>query len=353
MSRILTAAHGRWVLVTCVSAAVVAGIAASTSVAEPPAPGVPVPGAAVRIGLPAVRVALDVAAVTAVGLAVLSLLIRGERERDAGPILAAARRAGLVVGAVWTSCVILLLWLQAAELSNQGLGLTTTAFGDYVVTVSAGRTLLLAGACALVYALLNAVAMGQSRHGPAPRRQDKPGGTGMPVELVLITALLGLLPLPLGGHAATAAYPELAQLSTGLHVVGVAAWVGGLACVFALVAPRRALLARTLPRFAALANVCLVVVAASGVTSATVALIRGPGTSLPDVLFGTGYGWLVLGKATCLIVVAGIGGRIRLRLLPAISAHRSAPLALWVGAELAVMAIALGFAAALSRAPVS
>jgi putative copper resistance protein D len=344
VSRNLTAVNGRWPIVaTAVSAAVIAGVAAGIAVSGRAVPQLPEPATAVRIGLPLVRVALDVAAVAAVGLAVLELLLRGERDRDAQPVRRAASRAGVVVGAAWTICVVLLLWLQAAELSSQGLGLATGAAIDYVSTVSAGRTLLVTGGCAVVYALLNAVAMSQFRH----------GSRSPTVELPLIVALLGLLPLPITGHSATAPYRELAELSIGLHVAGAAVWAGGLACVCTLIAPRRAVLARTLPRFSRLAGVCLGVVAASGVTNAAVELARAPGASFPSVLVDTGYAWLVLGKAACLILLAGIGNRMRLRLLPAISAHRAAPLAWWIGTELTVMAVALGLAAALGRAPIS
>jgi putative copper resistance protein D len=240
-------------------------------------------------------------------------------------------------------CVILLLWLQSAELSSQGLGLPTGTLLDYVTAVSAGRTLLVVGSCAVVYALLNVVSISQSRRGArAPA-----------VELALIVALLGLFALPITGHSATAPYRELAELSIWLHVAGAAVWAGGLACVCILVAPRRAVLARTLPRFSRLAAVCLAVVAASGVTNAAIELARAPGASFPSVLVGTGYAWLVLGKAACLLLLAGIGGRVRLRLLPAIRAHRAAPLAWWIGMELTVMAVAIGLAAALGRAPIS
>jgi putative copper resistance protein D len=330
-------------LATALSAAVVAGVAASIAVSGRAVPQLPQPGTAVGIGLPLVHVALDVAAVAAVGLAVLGLLLRGERDRDALPVRRVASRAGVVVGAVWTMCVVLLVWLRAAELSSQGLGLATGAVVDYLSAVSAGRTLLIIGSCAVLYALLNVVAIGQFRRGSrAPA-----------VELALIAALLGLFALPITGHSATAPYRELAELSIGLHVAGAAVWVGGLACVCTLVAPRRAVLARTLPRFSRLAGLCLGVVAVSGVTNAAIELARVPGASLPSVLVSTGYAWLVLGKAACLIMLAGIGRRMRLRLLPAISAHRAAPLAWWIGMELTVMAVALGLAAALGWAPIS
>jgi putative copper resistance protein D len=343
VSRNPTSVNRRWMLATALSAAVVAGVAAGIAVSGRAVPQLPQPATAVGIGLPLVRVALDVAAVAAVGLAVVGLLLRGERDRDALPVRRAASRAGVVVGAVWTICVVLLLWLQAAELSSQGLGLSTGAFLDYVTAVSAGRTLLVAGSCAVVYALLNVVSIGQFRRGSrAPA-----------VELALIVALLGLFALPITGHSATAPYRELAELSIWLHVAGAAVWAGGLACVCTLVVPRRALLARTLPRFSRVAGVCLAVVAASGVTNAAIELARAPGASFPSMLVGSGYAWLVLGKAACLIILAGIGSRMRLRLVPAISAHRTAPLAWWIGMELTVMAVALGLAAALSRAPIS
>jgi putative copper resistance protein D len=61
----------------------------------------------------------------------------------------------------------------------------------------------------------------------------------------------------------------------------------------------------------------------------------------------------VLLKATCLVVLAAVGGMIRFRLLPGVAAHRATPFRLWAAGELAVMGVAFGLAVVLTRVPVS
>ena len=49
-----------------------------------------------------------------------------------------------------------------------------------------------------------------------------------------MVALLAVLPLALGGHAASAAHHMNAVDSLAMHLVGVCLWVGGLAAVVLL-----------------------------------------------------------------------------------------------------------------------
>jgi putative copper resistance protein D len=61
-------------------------------------------------------------------------------------------------------------------------------------------------------------------------------------------------------------------------------------------------------------------------------------------LVTTGYGWLVLAKSVCVVVLAGLGGLARRRL-----AAGKLPVLRWAGAEIAVMAVTIGLAAALTQ----
>src|ERR1700738_5053928 len=94
------------------------------------------------------RLSVDLAGVATIGLAALGLLVRGHRRRDAIPVLATARRVGIILGGVWLGCTIALLWLSAAELSNRGLDVDIDAFSHYLLDVTAGKALLITAACA-------------------------------------------------------------------------------------------------------------------------------------------------------------------------------------------------------------
>ena len=294
-----------------------------------PAPG-PAGPVLLSGGLLAARAALDAAGVAAVGLTLLPLLLRGARRREAGPALATAGRGGVVVGAVWAAAAALMLWLQVAVATGTSpLDVPARRIGDYLGAAVAGRALVVAGLCGLVVATAGVLAI---------RRP-----TLVPVGLPVVPAVLGLLALPVTGHAATAPVHELAVIAVAVHAAAAAGWVGGLGAVAWLAAPRRELLATTLPRYSRLATACLLAVAVTGVLGAAL--------RLPSVgaLLSTSYGWMVLGKVAGLLTVGLLGSRARTRLLPAVAARRPVRLARWVAVELAVMGAVLGLAAVLAE----
>jgi putative copper resistance protein D len=165
------------------------------------------------------------------------------------------------------------------------------------------------------------------------RRRD-----AVQVRIPLITALLGALMPALTGHTGSAPDHQLAVVSAALHVAAASVWVGGLAALLVLVARHRALLENVLPRYSTLAGGCLLAVVLTGVVNAATRLDSWA------ALVSTGYGWLVLAKAALVVVLAGLGGLARRRLL----AGRT-PVLRWAGAEVAVMAVTIGVAAALSQ----
>ena len=160
----------------------------------------------------------------------------------------------------------------------------------------------------------------------------------VPARVPLVAALLGVLAPTVTGHAGTAPDHQLAVVATALHAGAAALWVGGLGGLLVLVARHHALLAATLPRFSRLAGACVVTVALTGVVAAAGRL---PGW---DALLGTGYGLLVVAKAVALVALAGLGGLARQRLV-----QRRLPVLRWGGVELALMAVVLGLAAALTQ----
>jgi putative copper resistance protein D len=159
--------------------------------------------------------------------------------------------------------------------------------------------------------------------------------------------------LPLTGHASNWYYHDLSMVSMELHVVGAAAWAGGLAAVTVLLARHRDLLALALPRFSRLATWCEDVDGVSGLANGLQELALSPISTLPGSLLTTRYGVLVLAKIACLAVVAVIAVQVRGRILPAVAAGRRSTFTVWCGWEVAVLAVAYGVAVVLTRAAVT
>lgn len=321
------------VLASLAGAALLAATVATATVTADPVPGLVEPGPLVVYGLPVARVLLDIAGVVTVGLSLLPKLLEPERRAHTAGILSVACRATVATALVWLLFSLLSLVLQVAEL-NPSRPVTTGMVLDYVATVPAGPGLLLTACGALACALLGLLAV---RHGES-----------VPAELRFVTAMLGLIPVPLTGHATD---EHFSMVVIELHVLAAAAWTGGLVAVAVCVAPRRGLLAVALPRFSRLATISLVVVGLSGAVTGITELLSTPGAGIGGLL-GTAYGRIVVVKAICLILLAALGGRIRFRLLPRISRHERTALITWAAAEVAVMGLAYGLGAVLARAPV-
>jgi putative copper resistance protein D len=156
-----------------------------------------------------------------------------------------------------------------------------------------------------------------------------------------VLALGALLPVAMTGHSHGSGGHDLATVSAGLHVLSVAAWVGGLAALLAggrrLAGPE---LVTAVRRYSGIAGLCLVVVTVSGVVNAYVRVVAF------DALFDSRYGKLVLVKTGLLVALAGCGAAHRqytIRRLaadPAGTAARRPFLRLGL-AELAVMGVAI------------
>lgn len=324
--------------------AVVAGCLAGLGVGAvlallAPAGGGALPGGAVLPGgtwpawaLPATRLVFDMAGVVTVGLTLLPLLVPAARPRETAAVLATAQRGVLMAGAAWAGAAMLLLWLQvAAAIGTSPLQVPAARVGDYLGAAATGRALVVAGLCGLAAAATAALA----------GRNPAAFSPGLPP----VPAVLGVLALPVTGHAATAQVHDLAVLAVAVHVAAAAGWVGGLGALVWLAAPRRNLLAATLPRYSRLAGLCLIAVAATGVLSA---VLRLPS---PAALFGSAYGWMLLGKAAGVGTLGLLGARARTRLLPAVRAGRAGRavrLTGWLAVELTVMAAVVGLASMLA-----
>ena len=317
-------------------AAVLTALAGTVYLGSGVIPGLPAPEPLVRFGLPVLRVLLDLAAVGVIGLSVLPKLLGTDRAKQAEQTLSRTRRITVVVALAWMCCALLSLLLRASEL-NPGRTLTTDFVVAYVTDVPAGLGLLVTAGVALASAALGLAAV---RFGET-----------VPAELRTIVALLGVLPMPLTGHAMDWEYHEFSMLSIELHVVGAALWTGGLAAVVLFVAPRRGLLAQALPRLSTLATAAIGTVGITGLFNGLIALLNTPEIGFAG-LFTTGYGQLVLLKIACLAALALLAARIRFQLLPRIARHQRTALLTWAAFELGVMGVAYGLGAVLARSPI-
>src|SRR5206468_865070 len=101
------------------------------------------------------------------------------------------------------------------------------------------------------------------------------------------------------GHASETARPTLAQIADFLHVLGICAWIGGLAMLLFAVLSRRKPdeLASVVPGYSrlAMASVALIVVAGTVLTWQTLGSL--------GKLFSTDYGRTLLFKIVTLLVI--------------------------------------------------
>ena len=251
------------------------------------------------------------------------------RRQPPGPGAAgrAARvdRATVAVAGAWLVLVLLGVGFRAAEAYGRPVGaLGATELRTFAFTLTAGRGLLLTAGCAATVLVCAAV---------RTRDPDR-----VPQRVVLVAALLGSLAPAVTGHAGTSADHQLAVVTVALHVAAAALWVGGLGAVVVVAGPRRRLLDAVLPRFSTLAGGCIACVVVSGVLNAVLRV------SSVGALVTTGYGWLVLAKSVCVVALGGLGWLARRRL-----AARRLPVLRWAGIEVAVMAVTIGLAAALTQ----
>lgn len=285
------------------------------------------PGAVVRFGLPIARVVVDLAAaVTIGGLALATVgLSRTEPEWD--------RAIDVVAGAaaVWTVASVVTTFFTFLSVAGSRVSLDEQ-FGQSMGVFLTGTDLGLAWLVTVLVAAAVTVLCFAVR------------GRGM-VALTAGVAMIGLLPIAQQGHAAGTASHDAAVTALGLHLVGAALWVGGLAVIVLL---RPVVDGERLPlvvgRYSSIALGCFVLVAVSGTASAQIRVGSFANLATP-------YGVLVLVKVAAIVAMGVLGAVQRRRAIRALTARPSGSRAFWtlVVTELAVMGVASGFAAALGR----
>jgi putative copper resistance protein D len=322
-------------LLCVVTAGLLGALIGVALTATTPVPGVVQPDAVVSAGIPVVRVLLDLAAVTTIGLALLSVLVGYDRPKLTEPVMRLARPAGVAAALVWATAALI---LQTAEYKPGSSTLSPSDIGQYIADVGAGKALVIVAVLALVHSGIGALAL---------RFGEK-----VPAEVRVGLGLFALLPLPVTGHASNWNYHDYTMISMELHVMSAVAWTGGLGAMTVLLVANRTLLAHALPRFSKLATLCLVISAATGLFNGLVEISLNPTIGFWAAIFTTPYGQLLILKLVCIGVIALLGANVRWRLLPRIVRHDRTALAAWATLELTVMGLAFGFAVVLTRAPV-
>lgn len=305
------------VLVALGGGLLVTGAAAAPTLADP--------GLLVRVGLPVVKAAHDLAVAGAIGTLLLAACVLP----PSSPAWRRVVRAGALCAVAWTLAAVGVLVLSYADAAGRPVG--GAGFGDelgfFLTSIDYGRQLLFTAVLAGVVAT---VAVGVRR----------PAGAALAVAL----AAVALVPLALTGHAAGAEDHEIATSSWWLHVLGISAWLGGLA---ALALVRRDLgsdLAAAARRYSEIAGWAFALVVVSGVANAYVRL-NGPSDLLE------GYGLLVLLKALATALLGVAGWQHRRAVLPRLDVDDERGRAFWrlVSGELVLLGATTGLAVALSR----
>lgn len=305
-------------LVTLAWALVVGGGAAPLTIGDP--------GPFVRWMLPVATMCVNLSAAGMVGALILALyaLRAGERPYERAMDAASVSAAVFTVAAGATGY---LTYLNAFN-PKVDLGLASgQQLADFLVQTELGRTWLIT---TIAGALLTV--------GTFAVRS----WTGS--LIIAILALAALVPMGTQGHSGDLSTHNIAATSLILHMMGAAAWIGGLVTVV-LVRPilSRGELPNVLQRYSTIALVSFVIVAVSGVARALVGIGTLSGIFSP-------YGLILGVKVVALLVIGMLGAVYRTRLIGRMK-NEAVARAFWrlIVVELIVMGVASGAAAALAR----
>lgn len=287
-------------------------------------------GPALRVALPVTRVVHHLAAAVTIGLLVLAAWCVAPQPGTDRLVLSGPRqwlvRAATSASLVWVTAGVLVLVLTASDVTGTPVSAPgfATLVMSYVVQLDLGRAQLVS--VVLVAVVVNLILL-------ATRVAT--------VAWAAVISLAALLPLALGGHAASAGDHMNSVDSLALHLVSVCLWVGGLAALVLVASRLGDQLPAVVGRYSTLALWCFVAVAASGVVNAGLRL--GSFSAL-----GSSYGLLVIGKTTALVALGLLGWAHRSATLRRLSDDRHA-FARLAAVELVVMGATMGLAVALSR----
>jgi len=308
------------------AAAVLTAIAslAFSGAADPLATGDP--GAFVRWGLPIAKMLVNVSGAVMAGSLVLALfaLKAGEREFDGALDVASIGAAVLTITAGTTGFLTFLDSFNPEFSAGPEFG---AQLGRFITEVELGRTWLITTIAAAVVTILAFAIRSWTS--------------------TLFTALLALatlIPMATQGHSGELASHDATVTAMTLHVLGAAAWLGGLVLLVVLRPSLGARIGKVVARYSSIALIAFLLVAVSGVARALSSIGTWEQLTSP-------YGVLLGVKVVALIAMGVLGAWYRGLLIDRMDRDQKASRAFWtlIGIELAFMGIASGAAAALAR----
>lgn len=287
------------------------------------------PGPAVRYGLPIAKVLVNAGAALSLGsLLVAAFALSQSSAAFDKALLVSAVGAGLWTLSAATTAffTFLSVYLEPVRADSQ--------FGEllwlFLRETDIGRAWLITVGLAAVVTVMSLVV----------RSFAFVGVTGL-------LAVAALWPMAEQGHAAGAANHGVAVSSSFVHGVFAAFWVGGVV-IMAVIAwsekPSAKDFAKTLSRYSTIALVSFIAVAASGLTNALLRVGSLDGLA-------SGYGVLVVSKVFALVGLGAFGVAYRRKLIHRLDSAQTSTAVMGrvLGAELALMGVASGLAAALAR----
>ncbi|MFD9738316.1 cytochrome c oxidase assembly protein [Umezawaea sp. NPDC059074] len=284
-----------------------------------------------RIGLIVVRVLTESAAVVTIGSLLLAAFLVAPQASGllAADGYAALRTAGWTA-LLWTFGSVLAVPFTAADAFGQPVStmLNPAELFQAAGLIEQARAWMFTAVIVALIALGSTIVLSW-------------GWTAV----LFFLALFALVPVAVTGHSSGGGSHDMATNSLLFHLVAAALWVGGLIALLAHGRRRGANLALAATRFSAVALVCWIVMAASGVVNALVRLPLGD-------LFTTNYGLLVVAKTVALLLLGGFGYLQRIRgVRDVVETGSGAALLKLAGIEVLLMFVTLGIASALSRTP--
>ena len=315
-----------------VAALVAGGLTALTGARPVASLGLPDPGVLTTVGLPAVRAVSEACMVLTIGAALLAAFLAPPQSSGYLDVAGyRALRTGSWTAAGWTAAALLMVPLSVAD--ALGRPVSSVLSPGLLVQLVPRLPDAVSWTFTAVIALLVLVGC----------RTVLTWGWSV---VLLAIALAGPLPVAFTGHSSAGGAHDVATNSLVLHMLAASLWAGGLAAVLGVAAARgpdwRAALAKAVPRFSALALVCWLVLAFTGVVNA---LLRVP----LDALDGTTYGALVLGKLLALLALGAFGAWHRRASVARAAGGDARALLRLGGVELLLMLATIGLAVALGR----
>jgi putative copper resistance protein D len=279
----------------------------------------------VEIVLPVTRSLSNLASGALLG----SLIIAAVVLPDTSPLHAKAMDIAASAAALWAALTLVGAVLAYFSLAGPvSWDIMLQSFGQFLGEVGLGQAYLVTALFASIIAVLSFMAR-------------KPAF----IAVLVVSSLATLVPLALQGHAAGAGSHSAASSAVWIHAAAAGAWIGGLGVTALLLSQKPPGAETIVKRFSSIALVCFVVLSMSGVISATFRL-----TDVSD-LWSTTYGQLVVAKTITLVMLGIAGAAHRKYLIVRFSRSLSARANVFrlIVAELALMGVASGTAAALSR----